>query len=275
MGRISRSGYRGDGDLRSSPAQVDAHALGRNVAHGVIQRLHVGRGDLEELRVRQLVEGQVTAHREIRTVDLERHACARDRVVLLLHDVHEAGEIRLSGWIVLVPEKMGNDTRRGGGHEALGGAGALEGGLKVGDVPPHRLTILPLDGPGTGGTRDGGPRLSLGRLGEVRPVGAGPHQAGAVEAGEPVADIGRIAHLALLAVAHEIHAGRRPAGGRSRHRRAHPRPEGGGLGRAPRVERLEGGGEIGGAGQAPRVGGEDAVGAVLHRALRTAATIAA
>ena len=54
-----------------APAQVQAHAVGRDVAERVVQRLDVALGDLHELRVAELGKRDVTPHREVRAIDLQ------------------------------------------------------------------------------------------------------------------------------------------------------------------------------------------------------------
>ena len=54
-----------------APAEVQAHPIGRDVAQGVIERLDVGRGDLQELGIAQLVEREVPPHRQVGAVDLQ------------------------------------------------------------------------------------------------------------------------------------------------------------------------------------------------------------
>ena len=93
-----------------APAEMQAHAVGRDVAQRVIQRLHVRRGDLHELRVADVRKREVPAHRQVRTVDLEHDARAVDRVVLLLHHVDEPCEIRLAARIVLVRQEVRDDA---------------------------------------------------------------------------------------------------------------------------------------------------------------------
>src|SRR6266850_4742114 len=78
-----------------APAEVQAHPIGRDVTQGVIERLDVGRSDLQELGVAQLVEHEVPPHRQVGAVDLQHEPGAMDRVVLLLHDVGEARQIRI------------------------------------------------------------------------------------------------------------------------------------------------------------------------------------
>ena len=79
----------------------------------MVERLDVGLGDLEELRVAQLGEGQMAAHGQVRAVDLEHEAGLVDGVVLLLHDVGQPGQVGLAGRVVLVLQEVGDDAGRG------------------------------------------------------------------------------------------------------------------------------------------------------------------
>jgi hypothetical protein len=94
-----------------APAEVQAHAVGRDVAQGVIQGLDVGGGDLQELGVADLGKREVPAHCQVRAVDLEHEPGLVDRVVLLFHDVGEARQIRLTARVVLVLQEVSDDAR--------------------------------------------------------------------------------------------------------------------------------------------------------------------
>ena len=103
---------------------------------------------------------------------------------------------------------------------------------------------------------------------EVGPVGPQAGHAAPAEAGEPVPDVGGVADLALLAVADDVDAGLALGPDDVGHRLAHARLEGGRVGHAAGVQRLQEHGEIVGAGQAAGVRREDAVGAGFHGAVR-------
>jgi hypothetical protein len=247
---------------------VQADLVGRDVAQRVIERLDVALGDFEELRVAQLGKRQVTTHRQVGAVDLQHEPRAVDGVVLLLHDVDEPGQVRLAARVVLVAHEVGDDARRGRRHERLGGLHVLQGRLQVGDVLLHGAPVLPLDGTVAGRPQDGraplGPR---GRLREVRPVGPRRHRRLPAEAGQPVAHVGGVTDLALLAVADDVHAGLDLLADDVGHGALHARSEGDRVGLGARVERLQRRGEVRGTGQAAGVRGEDPVRASLHRVI--------
>jgi len=129
-----------------APAQVQAKSIGRDVAERVIERFHVGRGDLQELRVAQVGKRQVAAHRQVGTIDLEHEARAMNCVVLVLHHVGQPRQVGLATWIVLVLQEVGDDAGRGGGHERLGRLRFFQREPEVLDVLLHRRPVLPVDG---------------------------------------------------------------------------------------------------------------------------------
>ena len=93
---------------------------------------------------------------------------------------------------------------------------------------------------------------------------ASRHRALAVEAGEPMAHVGRVADLALLAVADDVHARVHLLAHDVADGATHAGLEGGRVGAGAGVQRVQHPGQVGRPGQAAGVRGEDAVGASLH-----------
>src|SRR5262245_2067595 len=249
-----------------APAEVQAHPVGRNIAQGVIQHLDVGRGDLEELGVAQLVEHEVPPHRQVGAVDLEHEPSPIDRVVLLLHDVPEAGQVRIAARVVLVLHEVRDDAGRSRRHECVRRLDGAESCLEVGEVLLDRCPVLPLDRAVARRAQDRrAPLAARSRRGKVGPVRARRHRRLTVEAGEAMAHVGGIADLPLLAVVDDVDAGVELLLDDLADGAGHARLEGRRVGHGAGVERLERGRQILGAGKASGVRGQDAVGAELHR----------
>src|SRR5499426_3592119 len=136
-----------------APAEMQAQPVGGDVPERVVERLDVALGDLHELRVGEIGEAEVAPHGEIGAVDLQHEPRAVDGVVLLLHHLHEPGEIGLAVREVLVGDEVRDDPGGGRGHECFRHRHAVESGAEVGDVPVHRRAVLPLDRAVAGGPR--------------------------------------------------------------------------------------------------------------------------
>ena len=61
-----------------TPAHVHPHPVSGNVGDGVVQRLDMDLRTTEKLRIVQVFEARMTAHREVRTVDLQDEAGGND-----------------------------------------------------------------------------------------------------------------------------------------------------------------------------------------------------
>src|SRR5262245_44672191 len=248
-----------------APAEMQAHAVGRDVAQRVVERLHVGRRDLHELGVAQSREGQVSPHGQVRAIDLEHEAGPVDRVVLLLHHVDEPRQVGLPTRVILVSQEVSDDAGRGGRHEGLGRLDLFQGCSQILDVLLHGRPVLPIDGPVAGGTGDRRETLGAsGSLGKVRPIGAGRHRALAAEPGEAMADVGGVADLALLAVVDDVNAGLGLHPDDVGDGLAHAGFEGPGIGDRAGIQRFQQGRQVGRPGQTSRVRGEDPIRASLH-----------
>ena len=89
-----------------APAQVHAQLLGRDVPHGVVERLDVQGGAPAELSEIHLGVRGVPAHGEIGAVELHRGTGFSDRLVLEPHCLGDREEVLLVGRIELVLEEQ-------------------------------------------------------------------------------------------------------------------------------------------------------------------------
>src|SRR2546427_2297028 len=249
-----------------APAEVKANAVGGNVAQRMVERLDIGLGDLQELGVAQIGEREMPPHGEVGAVHLQHEPGPMNRVVLLLHDVDQARQIRFTSRVVLVLQEVRDDPRRGRRHKCLGRLGPGQSRAQVGDVLLHRRPVLPVDRAVARRTRyRRAPFAPRGRLGKVGPVRPNRDRRLSAEPGESMPHVGRVADLPLLAVVDDVHARFHLLPDDIGDGTAHARLEGGGLGRGSRVQRLERRRQVLGSRQASGVRGQDAVGAELHR----------
>ena len=150
-------------------------------------------------------------HGEVGRVDLEVQPGLDDRLVLGLHRVRERFEVLVARLVVLVRLEERDDPRRRGVHETAGDVGALERVREDGEVAPERLGMLVGDRAAADGAEVLGCRARL-REPVAEPgigveVGRGrARHVADLEAAEPVTDVGCVADLAHLAVAHEVDA---------------------------------------------------------------------
>ena len=134
-----------------------------------------------------------------------------DRLVLGLHRVRERFEVLVARLVVLVRLEERDDARRRGVHEPAGDVGALERVREDGEVAPERLGMLVGDRAAADGAevlrRRARLREPVAEPGIGVEVGGGrARDVADLEAAEPVTDVGRVADLAHLAVAHEVDA---------------------------------------------------------------------
>ena len=105
-------------------AGVEAHALRRNAAQRVVDRLDAQRDELAAILDRG-VYGAVVVRRHARIVDLQQEARIDDRLVFDAHRVAERHQILLVGRVIAVLVIELEVRRRDRGHEALARAAVL------------------------------------------------------------------------------------------------------------------------------------------------------
>jgi len=197
------------GPLVVTPADVQAHPLGRQSGHRVVEGFHVHGGHLLELAEREVLELVVPSGRKIGTIELEHEAGADDGGVLALEDVGQRSEVRLVGRVVTVQEEPGGLPRRHGRHEDVVGARPAGGLREPPDVALDGAEILPRDGPSAGRPPEDRGATSRRELGKLLHVGTGDLvRVLSLEASEAIFDVGRVIRPALLAVVDDVDAGR-------------------------------------------------------------------
>ena len=150
-------------------------------------------------------------HGEVRRVDLEVQPGRDDRLVLGLHRVRERFEVLVARVVVLVRLEERDDAGRRGVHEPAGDVRALECVREDGEVAPERLGMLVGDRAAADGSevlrRRARLREPVAEPGVGVQVGGGrARHVADLETAEPVTDVGCVADLAHLAVAHEVDA---------------------------------------------------------------------
>ena len=103
-----------------SPAEVQAHAIGRDVLHRVVDGVDVEGDGGQEAVERLVLEEAGALHGQVRTVELEHEAAADDQLVLLAHLASERAHVALVRAVIVVEHDRGDDTRRRRRHERLG-----------------------------------------------------------------------------------------------------------------------------------------------------------
>src|SRR5262249_28658005 len=101
-----------------TPAHVHANVLGRDVAGGGVERRDVLSHDRAKLRYGE-VGKPGTAQGQVRAVELEHETGLDDGLVFSLHHLCHGFQVRFSGRVIAVGEKVDDGARRHGGHEHL------------------------------------------------------------------------------------------------------------------------------------------------------------
>ena len=125
----------------TTPADVQAHALGVDVARGVIECLHALLDDLLEILDRHIRE--VRAQGKVGAIELQDETRVDDSLILTLHQVTYGREVFVLVGVVLVGVKVADVPGRAGGHEGVLVLDAFQRGLEVGDVPLDGAKVLP------------------------------------------------------------------------------------------------------------------------------------
>ncbi len=129
-----------------SPTDVQPHPVGRNPVDGEIQSLDVALGEPNKFGIRKLCKGQMAAHRQIRTVDLQQEPCLDDGLVFFPHRLGNCLDVLVLARVVLVLLEYRNDAWRGGIHERAHRAIACHRMPKVIEVPTQRAHVSHRDG---------------------------------------------------------------------------------------------------------------------------------
>ncbi len=188
---------------------MHAHALGRQIAHRVIERGDIGRDDLAIVGERQVEIDHVAQHREIGAVELQDEAGRDDRLVFLPHDIGERENVVLGALVVVVLQVARDLPGRWRGHENVLGLGAL--GRCFGDID-IRLRggpILPVHRAIAGRAvleRRGEVLEDFRKFGEFRLAGAHRRRALTFVTGQPLEHMHGIIGAALFAVIDDVDA---------------------------------------------------------------------
>src|SRR6266849_4139231 len=193
-----------------APAQVHAHAFGRNVRGGAVERFDVQPCFLAEFFQGEARVLDVPPHGEVGAIDLQDDPGLRYRFVLVAHGIGDGEKIRFLAVVVLVPEKKPDHAGRGGAHEHFLGLYLGRGRFQVLDVIPRALGVAHADRRiAPRGLPARAARVAEHALGEVRELDQVliyESVPGAAEAGEAVLDVGGVAGLRHLAVVDDVDA---------------------------------------------------------------------
>ena len=190
-----------------APAHMHAHALGRQVAHRVVERGDIDGNDLAVVGERQVEIDHVPQHREIGTIELEDKAGLDDRLVFAPHHVGERVDIFFVGLVVAVLE-IARDLAGGRrGHEDVLGLRALQRRFRKIDVGLRRRPIFPRHRAAAGRTvlkRRCEVLENFRKLGKFRLAGTHGRRALAFVARQPLEHVHGVVGAALLAVIDDI-----------------------------------------------------------------------
>src|SRR2546423_3304438 len=156
-----------------APAEMQAHALGRDVLGRRVEHLEMQVDDLTKLCQRQGPELPIPAGAQVRAIELQREAGVSDRLVLVFEDVGERPQVFLVGLIVTVALEARHLSGRYRRHEDL--CGVAGSGLKVSNVAPDGIEVFPGNRAVTLGARQllqAGTPVG-GELGEIEPISTG------------------------------------------------------------------------------------------------------
>src|SRR5260370_11514327 len=95
-----------------APAQMHAHAIRRNARERMVEHLDMELDRLAEVGEAQILELNMAAHREVRTVDLHNESSLVNRVILDAHRVAKRTDISLvAPGVIVVAEEPDNSVR--------------------------------------------------------------------------------------------------------------------------------------------------------------------
>src|SRR6202012_3789456 len=156
-------------------------------------------GALAKLRQFKIGVLNVTAHSEVRTVDLEIEPRGDDCLVFRPHRIRNRGEISALARIVVVAKEEGYDAWRRGGHERPLGRIAPQSRPQVLDIAAYAVGVGDGDGAVAGRRlpprRSGIAEPALRHIWERDEVLIDERVPRPSEPGQAILDVGRVARL--------------------------------------------------------------------------------
>ncbi len=200
-----------------SPAEVIAHAVGRNALQRIVQRLDPGRAVAPVGLQAHAVPDPVPQRREPGVVDLEQQSRVDNHLVFDADGVGERVDELFLGLVIVVPPPLQQAQGRGGGQERIAARRIPEGADQEVDLALKQRVALVGDrsraGQVAGRPAGRAAHAALVVVGEIDPVlGRGQHRRAAggngLEAAEPLVDIGDpYPALGQLALVDDVDAG--------------------------------------------------------------------
>src|ERR1700730_12414995 len=171
----------------------------RNVRERVIEHLDVLHCPFAELDKAEARVLNVSAHRQIGTVDLQIEAGGDNCFIFKPHGRGNCFQIRVLRGIIVVAKEQGDHARGRRGYERLPPLTGADGGCKILDVDVDRLSIAECDRPvASRSLPPGSPRIAkdaLCQVWEVRQVLIDERVAATAEPGKTILDVSGIARL--------------------------------------------------------------------------------
>ena len=178
----------------------------------MIDRLDVPSRAGHEFPVRAVAVHDVAAHRQVRCVDLQAKAGGDDRLVLGLHRLADRLEILVERVVILVGLEQRDDPGGRCVHERIRHRLIGDRRAQMGEISLKRPTVFVGDRAATDRTQVPGTAAPLRKpVAKVR-IGVQirwrcPGHIADLEPAEAVADVGGVADLAHLPVAHNVDSG--------------------------------------------------------------------
>ena len=207
-----------------APANVQPDAVRRDARERVVERVHVQFGERLVLGIGVVLEHHVAPEAQVGRVELQHETRVDDGAVFRRHGIGNRFEVGLVVGVEPVRLEQRDHSRGCRVHETLERLVLRDRRLEIGDVQGDRLHVLDGDladaarSPVRGGATGGG--LPLEEPGILLQIPGRLPVAVAVETRDAVLDVGGVADLAHLAIAHDIDAARHLAGDDGIHRGA-------------------------------------------------------
>src|SRR6516164_7629607 len=115
--------------------------VGRYVDQSMIECLDMQLNGFAKFSEAKVLELHMTAHREVRAVNLEDEARGANGLVLGSHRLSEGAQISFVRWIMLVGQEKSYNPRGSCAHEGFDRMGRGHCRLQVLHVDPNRISI--------------------------------------------------------------------------------------------------------------------------------------
>mmetsp|Transcript_27498 Transcript_27498/g.50847 ORF Transcript_27498/g.50847 Transcript_27498/m.50847 type:complete len:293 (+) Transcript_27498:4469-5347(+) len=117
-----------------APADMHPDLVGGNIRKRMVQCLHMGVCNLDELGICQVGKKHMAAERQVRTVQLQVQTRAHNRFIFRLHRISQSRQISVAGRIKIILQEKRNHTGGRRIHKPPRGPMFGHGRLEVGNI---------------------------------------------------------------------------------------------------------------------------------------------